>query len=228
MTPWRGTQSTARDRHLAHYDPQEVDRYEAWMLALTEQDDLACLADIAPDFQFQPEMSVLDVGAGTGVMCKVLARVPGLAITALEPSSPMIDKLTGKPELSDVKVVQGFCDSAADRALFDASSFDAIVSRQVTNGLFDPLTAFRNWQHWLKPGGTVVVMDGLFDRSAWTGALQNEVDVLPLSACQSTAMIPYLLETVGFTIVGTRLMEATNSLPTTRTEHYVVIARNLP
>jgi hypothetical protein len=99
------------------------------------------------------------------------------------------------------------------------------VSRQLVNGLFDPLTAFRNWHHWLSPDGAVVVIDGVYGRSSWTGIWEEDVDVLPLSACQSTALAPYLLEIAGFRIEAVRWMEAVNKLPSTRTNRYVVVAR---
>jgi hypothetical protein len=99
------------------------------------------------------------------------------------------------------------------------------VSRQLVNGRFDPLTAFGNWHHWLSPGGVVVVIEGLYGRSAWTGIWQEEVDVLPLSACQGTATVPYLLEVAGFRVEAVQLMDAVNRRPCTRTPRYVVVAR---
>ena len=222
---WRGSQIESRSRHLTHYGIEEVDRYESWVSKLGDEDDEACLSDLRPEFEFRGGMSVLDVGAGTGAMSKVLYRVAGLSITALEPSPHMIAKLRAKPELRNVRVVCGFSDSHADLPLFDTLSFDAIVSRQLLNGLFDPLTAFRNWNQWLKPNGTLIVIDGLYDRPDWTGELKCELGVLPFSACRTMAMAPYLLETVGFDVSVVKLMKATNAMPLTRTTRYVVIAR---
>jgi hypothetical protein len=51
-----------------------------------------------------------------------------------------------------------------------------------------------------------------------------EVDLRPLSACQSMATMPYLLEKVGFQIEAVELMTATNKLPATRTTRHVVVA----
>ena len=99
------------------------------------------------------------------------------------------------------------------------------MSRQLVNGLYDPLAAFRNWRHWLKPGGAVVVIEGLYGRSAWSGIWAEEVDQLPMSACQSTAMIPYLLEQAGFHVETSSLMETVNARPTTATARYAVVAR---
>jgi SAM-dependent methyltransferase len=136
----------------------------------------------------------------------------------------MLARLKGTAELQEVTTVAGFCDSIEDRALFPAGRFDAIVSRQLVNGLFDPLAAFRNWHHWLAPRGSIVVIDGLYDRSAWQGGWEAEVDVLPLSTCQSTAVVPYLLEVAGFRIDAVQRMDSVNALPTTRTPRHVVVA----
>jgi SAM-dependent methyltransferase len=221
---WRGTQADSRTRYLAKYDAEEVDRYESWILQQTRDDEEACISDIARVFQFRKDMSVLDVGAGTGTLCKTLSSVPGLSLTALEPSGAMREKFRGKGELCHVKVVDGFCDCIEDRRHFDPSEFDLIVSRQLANCLFDPLAAFRNWSYWLKPGGSVILMDGLFDRSAWTDRWQEEIDILPLSACRTTAMSPYLLEQAGFQIDSVGFMNASNALPCTKTMRYLVIA----
>ncbi|WP_157605977.1 class I SAM-dependent methyltransferase [Schlesneria paludicola] len=221
---WRGSQAESRRRYLVKYDAEEVDRYDAWLLQRTREDEDACLADIASAFQFQPGMSVLDVGAGAGTLCRTLALIPGLSLTALEPSPAMRAKLQAKHELQDVVVVDGFCDSDDDRLLFDQAAFDVIVSRQLANGLFDPLAAFRNWRDWLKPGGSVLLIDGLFDRTDWAGRWQEEVDVLPQSACRTMAMVPYLLEQVGFQIESVGLMNATNAMSSATVVRYLVVA----
>jgi hypothetical protein len=92
------------------------------------------------------------------------------------------------------------------------------------NGLFDPLCAFRHWQRWTKPAGVVVVIDGLYGRDGWTGRWAEEVDVLPLSASQSMASTPYLLEACGFVVEAVERMTAVNALSTTRTPRYLVVA----
>ena len=222
---WRASQADSRDRYLAKFDAAEVERYDASVGQLSRQDEDAYISDLGRVLLFPEGISVLDVGAGTGTLCGILSRLSGLAITAMEPAPAMLAKLRNKAELHGVVTVEGFCDGVVDRHHFNAAQFDAIVSRQLVNGLFDPLTAFRNWHYWLSPNGAVVVIDGLYGRSAWTGIWQEDVDVLPLSACQSTALAPYLLEIAGFRIEAVRWMEAVNGLPSTRTKRYVVVAR---
>lgn len=214
-----------RQRLLSMYDTEEVAKYDAWISSLTVDDHRASLSDLLPHCPLRPGMTVLDAGAGTGALCIMLSLVPGLQITALEPCNAMLDRLRGKPEIAGIAVHQGFCDHLADRIHFSAGSFDVIASRQLTNTLFDPLSAFENWHYWLRHGGSVIVMDGLFDRESWPDPWSDLVDQLPLSACRTMATVPYLLEKCGFSIEYVGLMERTNEMPSTRTKRYMVVAR---
>ena len=99
------------------------------------------------------------------------------------------------------------------------------MSRQLGNCLFDPLAAFENWHYWLKPTGAAILIDGLYGRSAWTGIWEEEVDALPLSACQTMATAPYLLEAAGFDVETVALMARANKRPSTMTTRYVTVAR---
>ncbi len=222
---WKRNRAVAREQYVAKYDAKEAAAYDAYVGNLGPADEAAYLTDLKQVFQFNPGMQVLDVGAGSGTLSKILSQIDGLSLTALEPSPAMLDLLRSKPALRDVTCIQGFCDADRDRGHFASAQFDVVASRQLVNGLFDPLAAFTNWHHWLKPGGAVIAIDGTYGRNAWTGAFEEEVDLLPLSACQSLATLPYMLEKCGFEIEAVMLMAATNSMPTTRTQRYVVIAR---
>ena len=221
---WNINRKSARERYVAKYDPTEAAAYDAYVGTLSASDEAAYLADLQEVFSFRSGMNVLDAGAGSGTLSKILLQVDGLSNTALEPAPAMLALLRTKPELGAVKCVQGFCDSLEDRNHFDEAQFDVIASRQLVNGLFDPLVAFENWFHWLRPGGAVIAIDGFYGRAAWTEMFEKEVDLLPLSACQSMATMPYLLEKVGFQIASVNLMTETNKMPATRTTRYVVVA----
>ena len=129
-------------------------------------------------------------------------------------------------ETTVAMTVQGHCDGAEDAERFEPGSFDVVAARQVVNGLYDPLAAFRHWHRWLRPGGAVLVVEGLYGRDGWRGAWEEEIDVLPLSAVQTMATVPYLLESVGFRIEAVERMQAVNALRVTRTPRYVVVARS--
>lgn len=222
---YRQNYAASRARYLAAYDAEEAQKYDAWVTSLTQADHKACLDDINQRFRLTSGQELLDAGAGTGALSLSISMVPGVHITALEPCPPMLDKLRKKPELQEVVTVQGFCDHVSDRSHFGAEQFDIVASRQLANCLYDPLAAFRNWHYWLRPSGVAIVMDGLYDRADWSGRWDGMVDVLPLSACRTTATVPYLLEQVGFRVDHVGLMEATNALPSTRTSRYMVVAK---
>ncbi len=158
-----------RQRLLSLYDRDEVAKYDEWIKQLSIDDHQATLDDLQPYCPLRSGMQVLDAGAGTGALSIALSQVPGLQITALEPSELMLDHCRAKPELSRVRLVQGFCDDPSDHALFPLASFDVIASRQLTNNLFDPLAAFQNWHGWLRAEGRLIVMDGFYDRNGWSG-----------------------------------------------------------
>ena len=221
---FRESQSSSRARYLENYDDHGAAEYDRWVTALTSADHDACIEDLSRAVQFTPGMSVLDSGAGTGALTLTLNRIGGLQITALEPSVSMGNLLSVKPGLSDIPIVNEFCDHPNDRAVFPPGTFDLITSRLLVNCLYDPIVAFQNWNAWLRPGGSVVVIDGFFGRNAWTGPWATAIDSLPLSACQSMACIPYLLELAGFRCSSACLMESSNQRPSTRTQRFLVVA----
>jgi SAM-dependent methyltransferase len=222
---WNRAREQFRGRLVAKYNQTEAKSYDTFVGTLSDDDEKAYLADIQEACPLASSQFVLDVGAGSGALTKVLARLEGMTLTALEPSPSMRELLQAKPELANATIVGSGCDNKTDKALFSEASFDLVVSRQVVNSLFDPLVAFQNWLYWLKPGGSVVIIDGIYGRDGWTGIWQEEVDVTPLSACQSIATIPYLLEFIGFHIETVRWMTRTNLLPATRTKRYLVVGR---
>jgi SAM-dependent methyltransferase len=167
---WRVDQEVSRARCIAKQNMAEVDRYDSTIGKLDSQESEAYRSDLRDVVSFRDGMRVLDVGAGTGTLCSLLLGIADLAVTALDPVPTMLAKLMSKPHLKDVTAIQGHCDSPQDRVHFHEGQFNLIVSRQVANGLYDPLIAFSNWKYWLAPGGLVAIIDGLYERDAWKGA----------------------------------------------------------
>ncbi|WP_145215577.1 class I SAM-dependent methyltransferase [Planctomycetes bacterium TBK1r] len=221
---WKADRQAARGRSADRYNSQAAEQYDGvpGLGTLSAEMQSALLADLQHVTTIFENADVLDVGAGTGALCSALTDLPLESITALEPSPSMLERLKTKPELKRVRPIVGSCDHDDDRTLFADSSFDVIASRKVVSSLFDPLVAFRNWHHWLRVGGHVVIIDGLFGRDSYVGDWAEEVDVLPLSTSQSMATVPYLLEAVGFTIEFVDLTHQWNQ--TARTPHYIVVA----
>lgn len=225
MTSWRTPPSAHRERVLRQSDAQAAERYHAMLGGEDPAEHAAVLRDLSEVFAFRPGMKVLDAGAGTGAVCRILSGVDGLHVTALEPAPAMLALLQRDPAVQGVEPVLGFCDGKGDREHFAEGTFDVVVCRQLCNELYDPLTAFANWRTWLVEGGAVVVMEGQYGRDAWAGPREAEADELPLSACQTRGTIPYLLEAAGLQVEAVGPMRATNALPATRTPRYLVVAR---
>ena len=231
MNAWQAARQAAIGRHALRYDANEVAQYGAirGLGVLDREDQDVYLADMLAIAGVEASLSaghrVLDVGAGTGVMTKLFQRMPGLELHALEPSQGMFDALVHDPELQRVACRLGGCDQASDRDTYAENSFHAIGARQVCNGLWDPLCAFRHWHRWLRPNGVIIVIEGTYGRDGWRGAWGEEVDVLPLASTQSLATLPYLLEQAGFDVEHVDWMHATNRLEITKTPRYLVVAR---
>ena len=221
---WRSEQPQQRERLRRLYSSQGADEYHRMMGTVEPEEVEAWLADLSPLVHLAPNAEVLDVGAGTGALCQILCRLGPLRLSALEACPAMLDQLRHRTDVGEVSLRVGFCDHDDDRDHFAPGSFDLIAGRLVTNGLYDPLAAFRNWLTWLKPGGRLIVIDGLFDRDGWRGEWQAEVDELPLSCPRSLALVPYLLEQVGFHVRTVGLAEHVNRCPTTRTPKWIVSA----
>ncbi|NWF79361.1 MAG: methyltransferase domain-containing protein [Chloroflexi bacterium] len=191
--------------------------------SLAEQE--AWETDLREAFRISVGAPVLDVGTGTGVFARLFASW-GCQVVGLDPSVQMLaeaERRVPSALQSAITFVAG--DTVRDGALFPASSFTAIVSRQVVCHLTDPLAAFRHWYTWLQPAGQVLVVDGLWSRAGWSDDQMG--DALPLACLQTRATIPYLLEQVGFQVVHNGWLERVNqALGSTQTSpRYLVIAR---
>jgi SAM-dependent methyltransferase len=164
-------------------------------------------AEVLPSNSPQPDCTVLDVGAGTGVFSNLWLEW-GTAVTCLEPAEKMLEKARANLAVFSEKATFVLGDTH-DSNLFSDNAFDFIVSRQVACYFQDPLQVFQNWRYWLKPSGQVVLIDGLWFRDGWSD--DHLVDQLPLSCLQTRATLAYLLEKSGFQIVENKWLDQVNA-----------------
>jgi ubiquinone/menaquinone biosynthesis C-methylase UbiE len=187
--------------------------------------------DLAPVLAGIPGKRVTDVGCGTGVLTRLLAR-EGFSVEGIDSSPAMVAEARRllPVELAD-QVSFSVGDAHSDH--FQENLFDAVLSRQVVCHLHDPLQAFRQWLKWLKPGGLVIVIDGFWSRQRWaSGDLADDLDALPLSCVQTLGTVAYLLEAVGFDVEQRKWLEAVNQSVAIaepgaiqRAPRYIVVAR---
>ncbi len=139
------TDSATYDRVTNHRPTAAAER-AAWA---------AAMARLLPP----PPARVLDVGAGTGFLSLIAARL-GHKVTALDLSPGMLAKLRVSADLEGlgVEVVEG----SADRP--PPGPFDAVMERHVVWTLPDPVAAVRAWRE-SAPLGRLVLVEGLWGKT---------------------------------------------------------------
>ena len=215
--PWRENSETIYKRLADDYDSSAKDyesdkshRISDEAKDLYKQDFFDALEVAREDVS---QLKVLEVGSGTGVFTELLAGW-GFSATGFEPSQKMTEtaRTQRKETLKNVEIIQG---GAEDLDNFEPNTFDLIVSRQVVCHFYDPLKVFNNWRYWLKTGGQIIIIDGLWKRSGWelhsNRFGQGELpDQLPLACSQSWASVAYLLEQAGLEVAKCCWMKKVN------------------
>lgn len=130
----------------------------------------AAIAHLVDQLGLGQGSRLLEVGAGTGKMTRLLAA-PGRAILASEPLTGMRRHLEGL-SLPGVEVVEG----VAEEIDLPAGSVDAVVVAQAFHW-FDPWAAFSEFHRVLRPGGRVALVWNVRDEDAdwvakWTALIQ--------------------------------------------------------
>ncbi|MFJ8113218.1 class I SAM-dependent methyltransferase [Streptomyces sp. NPDC096132] len=100
---------------------------------------------------------VLDLGCGTGSL-SLLAAEQGHRVTGVDLSPPMIDLARTKLAGCDAVFLLG--DAAAPPV--GEQRFDTVLVRHVVWALPDPARALRHWRGLLRPGGRLVLVEGVW------------------------------------------------------------------
>jgi tRNA (cmo5U34)-methyltransferase len=113
--------------------------------------------------------AVLDVGCGAGnYALRLLHRLPGLDVTLLDLSRPMLERAAervGAATAGRVSTVQ----ADVRDARFDDGAFDVILAASVLHHLRTDEQwerVFASFHRWLRPGGSVWVFDLVAHESA--------------------------------------------------------------
>jgi SAM-dependent methyltransferase len=104
---------------------------------------------------------VLDVGAGTGFLSLIAARL-GHKVTAVDLSTQMLDKLqvSARSEGLEIEVLVGSADAPPERF---AAAFDAVMERHLLWTLPDPGGALASWRP-VAPDGRLLLVESLWGR----------------------------------------------------------------
>lgn len=120
----------------------------------------AMLRDYLSEIAFPPGANVLEVGCGTGAVCRVLAGWPNVAsVTGIDPSSPLIAKAR---ELAREQRAIRFEEGDGRKLRFAGATFDVVILHTLLSHVPGPMDFISEAPRVLKPGGALGVCDGDF------------------------------------------------------------------
>jgi SAM-dependent methyltransferase len=146
-------------------DPYEhvADEYEHGRPAYA----LDAVAHIVHEFSLGPESPVLDLGAGTGKLTRMLVE-QGLAVTALDPSPEMLARL--RKVVPKARTLE----ASAESIPLPSASVDAVTAAQAFHW-FDAKTALAEIHRLLRSAGGVALVWNQRDESDPIQALLAEL-----------------------------------------------------
>lgn len=118
---------------------------------------------LAAAFETQGAKDVVDLGTGTGA-CALIAASLGHRVRACDGSEGMLAVAQRAAEASGLDVT--FEQGLIEEATFAPASADIVTLRNVLWTLPDPMAALRKAHLLLRPGGLVLVSDGLWSVAA--------------------------------------------------------------
>lgn len=140
---------------------RRAERYDAFYRRYGDARRDAWTAAVATWLGDDPRR-VLDVGTGTGFLSTTLAAL-GHDVVAVDASARMLEH--ARTEAGRRRVAPAFVHGSADEVdrLPDLrGGVDVVTARYVLWTLPDPVAALRAWRAVLRPGGTLLVADGMW------------------------------------------------------------------
>lgn len=111
--------------------------------------------------QLRTGMHVLDVGSGTGAVMRLMADIVGATgrVTGIDRNSTLgtasLERLR-----SDGPNVFSFIEADVTKVeAVEGSPFDLVFARLLLTHLADPVMVLKRFWRWVKPGGSLVIMD---------------------------------------------------------------------
>jgi ubiquinone/menaquinone biosynthesis C-methylase UbiE len=120
--------------------------------------------DYLEKLDFAAATRVLDIGCGTGVVTRALARRDGFSgsIVGVDHSPALIAKAQALAAEAQLENRIEFRVGDIHALEFDDGSFDIVIAHTVLSHVTDPLAATGELARVAKPGGKVVIFDGDF------------------------------------------------------------------
>lgn len=112
----------------------------------------------------------LDLGCGTGVISQLMAEI-GYDVTGMDWSEPML--MRARAKAAQRGHATRFILGDAERTMEPDQSYDVVVTRHLVWTLVDPPAAFAEWRRVLRPGGSLLMIDGDFVTPTWVARIRK-------------------------------------------------------
>jgi SAM-dependent methyltransferase len=128
------------------------------------------------EIEFPRNARVLEVGCGTGPICRVLSAIDNVKeVIGVDPSEHLLNKAR---QLSENVQGISYYEDDGKNLTFEDASFDAVILHTILTHIPEPGGILSEAHRVLKPGGSLGICDGDFD----TATLRlSSCD--PLQAC---------------------------------------------
>ena len=152
-------------------------------------------------------VKALDVGCGTGFLALLLGELGHRAV-GVDLSEAMLAHARRKAKGSGFAVTFDVGDAEAPPP--DGAPYDVIIERHVIWTLPHPKEALRAWHALLKPGGRVILIEGIFDMPSLSHTVYADIQAqLPFYGGHPSDELVTCLATEGFVdTAGAPLMDA--------------------
>ena len=109
-----------------------------------------------------PTATVLDIGCGTGLAARAIARRPGFTgvITGVDLSPYLVAAATRLAAEEGIAERLEFRAGDVHRLDFADERFDALVAHTLLSHVADPMSVLKEAARVVKPGGTIGIFDG--------------------------------------------------------------------
>jgi ubiquinone/menaquinone biosynthesis C-methylase UbiE len=115
---------------------------------------------------------VLDVGCGTGAMGLIFAEM-GHDVTGIDLSGKMMDH--GRRKATERDLSMTFLSGDAENPPFPENHFDVVINRHLLWTLPHPEKALLAWRRIVRPGGRVIVIDGVWNDGGFGSTLLRNI-----------------------------------------------------
>jgi len=156
---------TARDPHrfINELDDAAIERLIARLESRAKDAIFARLFDkYVAQLALPPSAQVLEVGCGTGVVTRSLARHGDFSGKAfgVDHGRPFIEAASRFAQAENVGDRVEFRVGDAHDLDFSPATFDAVIAHTLISHVTDPTAVLREMARVVRPGGTLVIFDG--------------------------------------------------------------------